>query len=217
MIWCAIPRRERPSVADFLRCWLKIAHEKHGWTDVVDSDGTAHVHSLVDASTVLQVPEGSKARYHHCDGIEDVSEPGGMPLAGQEYKRDYETVVQARVDTMSAQYLELGSQSLKRIIERNVTIEAVYERCVVQTEWVEVQRITCFCCSCGEREGSDPACRNHGFAAVRPCEEHGTPGSVWDADTGDGEPLPDWHNTMPESVQVIRRERRAMEAVDNGG
>lgn len=33
-------------------------------------------------------------------------------------------------------------------------------------------RKTCYCCSCGDREGSDPFCRNHGFAGTRACEEH---------------------------------------------
>lgn len=62
------------------------------------------------------------------------------------------------------------------------------------------ERTNCFCCSCGDREGSDPACRNHGFAATRPCEEHDMPGSVWDDD-----------GTMPESVQEIRRQEKARE------
>jgi hypothetical protein len=31
---------------------------------------------------------------------------------------------------------------------------------------------------------------------------------VWDADMGDGEPLPDWHDTMPESVQEVRKRRK---------
>lgn len=40
----------------------------------------------------------------------------------------------------------------------------------------------CFCCSCGDRdrEGSDPFCRNHGWAGERPCEKHGSPGKVDD-------------------------------------
>jgi hypothetical protein len=65
-------------------------------------------------------------------------------------------------------------------------------------------RETCFCCSCGDREGSDVACRNHGFAAVRPCEEHGMPGSPWDIE--DDEPA-----TMPVSVQEHRRQREQRE------
>jgi hypothetical protein len=79
---------------------------------------------------------------------------------------------------------------------------------VFQLVVVHEFRDTCFCCSCGDREGSDPACRNHGFAATRPCEDHGTPGSVWDAMTAPGEEVPDWHDTMPESVQEYRRMRK---------
>jgi hypothetical protein len=60
-------------------------------------------------------------------------------------------------------------------------------------------RTNCYCCSCGEREGSDPACRNHGWAATRPCERHGMPGQEWD-DT-----LETAAGRMPESVQAYRR------------
>jgi len=67
-------------------------------------------------------------------------------------------------------------------------------RTIIYVPIVEfVTRTDCFCCSCGDPEGSDPACRNHGFAAKRPCEEHGMPGSVWDDD-----------DTMPDSVQKER-------------
>jgi len=45
-------------------------------------------------------------------------------------------------------------------------------RTVTATPWVECERTTCYCCSCGEREGSDPYCRNHGFAGERRCEKH---------------------------------------------
>jgi len=55
-------------------------------------------------------------------------------------------------------------------------------------------RTDCFCCSC-ESEGSDPACRNHGWAAKRPCEVHGTEGVPWD----------DEPEHMPESVQQYRK------------
>lgn len=52
----------------------------------------------------------------------------------------------------------------------------------------------CHCCSCGEREGSDPYCRNHGGTyGERPCEKHNQPGSlIEDSDR------------MPASVQVER-------------
>jgi hypothetical protein len=61
-----------------------------------------------------------------------------------------------------------------------------------------VVRDDCFCCSCGEREGSDASCRNHGngMAGERPCEVHNMPGAVDD----DGE--------MPESVQARNARRR---------
>ncbi len=77
----------------------------------------------------------------------------------------------------------------------------VRRRTVVAHEWTE-ERTECFCCSCGDREGSDAACRNHGFAAKRPCERHNMPGSEWEdfgieGDTSVG--------TMPESVQAVRR------------
>lgn len=67
-----------------------------------------------------------------------------------------------------------------------------YRATLKPEDWTEV-RTNCFCCSCGDMEGSDPACRNHGFAATRPCELHNMPGSPWDDD-----------GTMPESVQVAR-------------
>lgn len=57
-----------------------------------------------------------------------------------------------------------------------------------------VERSDCFCCSCGDREGSDMACRNHGhgLAGERPCEVHNMPGK------------PDEDGVMPESVQKAR-------------
>jgi hypothetical protein len=195
-------------MADFLRCWLKIAHEQHDWTDVVDEQGATHVHSLVDASTVLQLPEGSKARYHHCDGIEDLREENKHLKQILPERMNHESRYVVFEEDRHSGRIQLEGNRVHFRVERRVTIEAIYERTVIETPWVEVQRITCYCCSCGDREGSDPACRNHGFAAVRPCEEHGTPGSVWDADMGDGEPLPDWHDTMPESVQEVRKRRK---------
>lgn len=60
------------------------------------------------------------------------------------------------------------------------------------------ERDDCFCCSCGEREGSDPACRSHGDYGKRPCEEHGMPGYTWE-DEGGGD-----SGVMPASVQAAR-------------
>ncbi len=67
---------------------------------------------------------------------------------------------------------------------------AVYQ----QIAYIE-NRTNCFCCSCpGYPYGGDAACRNHGWAAARPCEEHNMPGSTWEDD-----------DTMPDSVQAHRR------------
>jgi hypothetical protein len=56
-------------------------------------------------------------------------------------------------------------------------------------------RDNCYCCSCGEREGSDPHCRNHGWAGQRSCELHEMPGS------------PNDEGNIPQSVQAERRYR----------
>ena len=78
-------------------------------------------------------------------------------------------------------------------------------RTVTATRWEECERTDCYCCSCGEREGSDAACRNHGFAATRPCEKHNLPGQPWGEELV-GSP---WEGTMPASVQQYRREQQA--------
>lgn len=65
-------------------------------------------------------------------------------------------------------------------------VTEIYQLLVVFTD-----RHTCYCCSCSEF-GSDPYCRNHGWAAERPCEDHGMPGVLDD----------DGH--MPVSVQAAR-------------
>lgn len=77
-------------------------------------------------------------------------------------------------------------------VEREPGIER--RRRVHAGMWM-VTRTDCFCCSCGELH-TDPACRNHGFAAKRPCELHNMPGQVWDHS---GE--------MPEPVQAVRIRR----------
>lgn len=80
--------------------------------------------------------------------------------------------------------------------------ERIIRRHVV---WVvESIRDSCFCCSCDtDREGSDPFCRNHGFAGMRPCEAHNMPGQPEDMSMlHDGFIGPE---PMPESVQVVRR------------
>lgn len=50
-------------------------------------------------------------------------------------------------------------------------------RLVTAEVFAEV-RETCFCCTCGDREGSDPYCRNHGWMGERSCEEHGQIGTA---------------------------------------
>jgi hypothetical protein len=49
-------------------------------------------------------------------------------------------------------------------------------RTVAATAWYEVERTTCYCCSCRDLP-YDSHCRNHGWNGVRPCEHHGTPGA----------------------------------------
>lgn len=66
-------------------------------------------------------------------------------------------------------------------------------RTVTRTKWTEHERTNCYCCSCGERENSDPYCRNHGFAGQRPCEVHNLPGQT------------DEDGVMPASVQKVYR------------
>lgn len=75
----------------------------------------------------------------------------------------------------------------------------VWKRTVTPSEWTE-ERTDCYCCSCGERVGSDPACRNHGFAAKRPCDIHNLPGSEWDPEFMDG-----LEGVMPEPVSKARK------------
>lgn len=71
------------------------------------------------------------------------------------------------------------------------------KRTLTPGPWVE-ERTNCFCCSCREFGGADPACRNHGWAATRPCEKHKMPGSPWDID-GD-----EYDGVMPVSVEKAR-------------
>jgi hypothetical protein len=77
---------------------------------------------------------------------------------------------------------------------------------VSQVIRVRVSKVweTCYCCSCGEDifggMSNDAACRNHGFAATRPCELHGTAGVAWGEEGG-----PEREGTMPDSVQAQRR------------
>lgn len=79
-------------------------------------------------------------------------------------------------------------------------------RTVTATPWVLAERTDCYCCSCDdERPGSDPACRNHGFAAQRPCESHNLPGQPW----GDELAGSELEGKMPLSVQQYRAGNRS--------
>lgn len=81
----------------------------------------------------------------------------------------------------------------------------IEERTVTATTWKVTERTDCFCCSCDdERPGSDPACRNHGWAAQRPCETHQLPGQTWGDEAG-----PQLDGTMPISVQAYRKAEEA--------
>lgn len=52
----------------------------------------------------------------------------------------------------------------------------VRSRTITATEWKDHERTDCYCCSCGDY-GSDPYCRNHGFAGTRRCDVHRMPGT----------------------------------------
>ncbi len=79
----------------------------------------------------------------------------------------------------------------------------VEERTVTATSWSVKERTDCFCCSCDdERPGSDPACRNHGWAAQRPCQTHNLPGQTWGDEAG-----PALDGVMPLSVQEYRNKK----------
>jgi len=169
-------------MADIKPCWVRTAHEHHGWTEVSDGLITKVV-SLVDASTVLRPPEGSKVSYHHCEGVPDLLEE---TRHSKYLRQDYRDSV---YEVKSAPF---GNAEV--VTERQVSIDAVYERVIIQEPWREIQRITCFCCSCGDF-GSDGYCRNHNASVgMRPCEKHGCMGQE-DEDSG----------IMPDSVQVERK------------
>lgn len=106
------------------------------------------------------------------------------------YKHYDESIHQAAIQ-------EVGDVVVR--VERMITLTGVMERTVILTPWKEIERHTCFCCSCdhtGDYTGSDPDCRNHGFDGQRPCEIHGLPGSPGD----DG--------IMPSGVVETRKKRR---------
>lgn len=94
--------------------------------------------------------------------------------------------------TLDGRYI-LGEQW----VEEERTPGLIRTRDVHAGPWFET-RTNCFCCSCGDREGSDAACRNHGYYGVRPCEKHGMPGYAWEGT-----------EEMPESVQAERARQAA--------
>lgn len=67
----------------------------------------------------------------------------------------------------------------KQYAEYNFEVPGLKRLYVYELVAVFEERTDCFCCSCGTRPGSDVACRNHGWAAQRPCEEHDQPGKPW--------------------------------------
>jgi len=104
------------------------------------------------------------------------------------------TGIYPHVTREHVRYEANGGQSWMEVEE---TPGLTRRRRVVADPWTE-ERSNCFCCSCDDdNPGNDAACRNHGFAAMRPCEVHGMPGSEWDEEFGGG--------GMPESVQAVRR------------
>ncbi len=77
----------------------------------------------------------------------------------------------------------------------------VYYRAVLVIE----DRTNCYCCSCPSDGAMDLACRNHGFAAVRPCENHSMPGIPYDGE------MEGSAGQMPRSVQAQNAHNRRME------
>lgn len=90
-------------------------------------------------------------------------------------------------------------------VEKRIDIIEATVRTRVYRGVPDVEITNCFCCSCDDYgDGfitSDPACRNHGFAATRPCEVHHMPGQPWGDELG--EDHPDF-GKLPETVQQKR-------------
>jgi len=190
-------KKRMVQMANLENCWVKTAHKDHGWTEVTDRQGDMKILSMVDASTVYQAPEGSRVGYHHCMGVDDLSEET-RHLRRVEPNRQYEQLYIVRERE--------GSQAGLRVtVQRRVTLDAVYERVVTEMPWEEVQRLTCFCCTCDD--GSDWACRNHNMGwGMRPCELHGVEGQL------EVDPETEEEGEVPASVQAYRANR----AVDAG-
>lgn len=91
--------------------------------------------------------------------------------------------------------IETTSNGAQSWVEIEKEPGIVRRRHVYATSW-QTFRVDCYCCSCPDWGGPDPYCRNHGFAAERPCEVHNMPGTA------------DEKGVMPESVQAERARNR---------
>lgn len=103
--------------------------------------------------------------------------------------------------------MQADGRNAERWIEVEQTPGLTRTRVVMAEPWNEM-RTDCFCCSCGDREGDDAACRNHGYYGKRPCETHNMPGYTWEGT-----------DEMPESVQTELARLRAsrLEIERDGG
>ena len=179
-------------MADFLRCANKTAHEQHGWTEV---DGK--VVSVVDASTVLQ-----GAKYHVCSGVRDLTEESKHLRRRESVPYGHSRPVEVSATDHKSDLIFPGP--VRDIRERRIELDAVYERTVIETPWVKVQQLTCWCCTCDE--GIDWACRNHNMGwGMRPCDVHGVEGQR------EVNPETDEEGEMPDSVLVYRAKQRAVD------
>ena len=106
--------------------------------------------------------------------------------------------------------LQRGNTVLVRTIDPGYGLEITEVWQLVATF---ENRKNCFCCSCGDREGTDVACRNHGWAAQRSCEKHGMPGQLWGEEMCNdlkhhGRQIHDedcTYGKMPKSVQEVEK------------
>lgn len=91
-------------------------------------------------------------------------------------------------------YPSLNTSRYGDVLQETVSEPGLKRTYVYQLLCVIEERTTCFCCSCVD-QSSDPSCRNHGWAARRPCEYHQMAGD------------PDSEGTMPVSVEAYRLSR----------
>lgn len=195
-------------MADMKACWKKQAHVMHGWVETTHSDGhidTADVQGgasggSADASTVLKAPMGARMSYHVCDGVADVYEETKHMRRRETDPYGHDRLVEVSSGDNVSEYEMMILKGSRMIIERRVTLDAIYTRQVIESPWELMQQLTCFCCSCDE--STDYLCRNHGYGfGSRPCEVHGVEGS------SEVDPETDEDLGMPASVQAERRRR----------